>query len=177
MTITYAETRKFITRAIMYRLINKRRNRSIILMIQIEDLIKTITSDLSIVSSENELHLLEDRIKNEIIIYVAQKRILNEVQQTLQSKVKSIISRSSRITSRTFMSNSVTAHRRIASESIHMKTNDSFIFRQDISQSTKQISSNSELSNMTKKNLMQLKKKVENRITNKCTCSDDVKMR
>jgi hypothetical protein len=30
---------------------------------------------------------------------------------------------------------------------------------------------------MTKKDLMQLKKKVENKITNRCTCSDDVKMR
>jgi hypothetical protein len=164
----------------MYRLVNKRRDRSIILMIQIEDLIKIMTSDLSVVFSEEELHQLKVRIEDEIIVYVAQKRILDEVQQTSQSEVavKSIISRSSRITSRTFISNSVTAHHRIASESTHMKTSDSFIFRQDTSQSqTKQISSDNELSNITEKNLMQLKKKVENRITNKCTCSDDVKMR
>jgi hypothetical protein len=136
-------------------------------------------SDLSVVSNEDELHQLKIRIKDEIIIYVAQKRILNEVQQTSQSEVavKSIISRSSRITSHTFISNSVTAHRRIASESTHIKTNDLFIFRQDISQSTNQISSDSELSNIIKKNLMQLKKKAENRITNKCTCFNDVKMR
>jgi hypothetical protein len=89
--------------------------------------------DLSVVFSEEELHQLKIRIKNEIIIYVAQKRILDEVQQTSQSEVKSIISRSSRITSRTFISNSITAHRRIASESTHMKTSDSFIFRQDTS--------------------------------------------
>jgi hypothetical protein len=177
MTMTYAEARKLITRAIVYRLVNKRRGRSIILMTQIEDLIKTMTSDLSVVSSEEELHQLEVRIEDEIVVYVAQERILDEVQQTSQSEVKSIISRSSRITSRTFISNSVTAHRRIASESIHMKTSDSSIFRQDISQSTKQVSSDSELSNMTEKDLMQLKKKVENRITNRCTCSDDVKMR
>jgi hypothetical protein len=136
-----------------------------------------MTLDLSVVSNEEELHQLKIRIKNEIIIYVAQKRILDEIQQTSQSEVKSIISRSSRITSRTFISNSITTHRRIASESTHIKTSDSFIFRQDISQSTKQISFDSELSNMTKKDLMQLKKKVENRITNKCTCSDDVKIR
>jgi hypothetical protein len=179
MTMTYAEARKLITRAIVYRLINKRRDRSIILMTQIEDLIKTMTSDLSIVSSEEELHQLKVRIEDEIIVYVAQKRILDEVQQTSQSEVavKSIISRSSRITSRIFISNSVTAHRRIASESTHMKTSDSSIFRQDTFQSTKQISFDSELSNMTEKDLMQLKKKVENRITNRCTCSDDVKMR
>jgi hypothetical protein len=180
MTMTYAETRKLITRAIMYRLVNKRRDRSIILMTQIENLIKIMISDLSVVSSEKELHQLKIRIKNEIVIYVAQKRILDEVQQTSQSKVvvKSIISRSSRITSRTFISNSVTTHRRIASESIHMKTSDSFICRQDICQSqTKQISSDSELLNMIKKDFMQLKKKVENRITNRCTYSDDVKMR
>jgi hypothetical protein len=177
--MTYAEARKLIIRAIVYRLVNKRRDRSIILMTQIEDLIKTMTSDLSVVSSEEELHQLKVRIKDEIIVYVAQKRILDEVQQTSQSEVavKSIISRSSRITSRTFISNSVTAHRRIVSESTHMKTSDSYIFRQDISQSTKQVSSDSELSNMTEKDLMQLKKKVENRITNRCTCSNDVKMR
>jgi hypothetical protein len=164
----------------MYRLVNKRRDCSIILMTQIEDLIKTMTSDLSVVSNEEELHQLKIRIKDEIVVYVAQKRILNEVQQTSQSKVaiKSIISRSSCITSRTFISNSVTAHRRIASESTHIKTSDSFIFRQDTSQlQTKQISFDSELSNMTKKDLMQLKKKVESRITNRCTCSDDIKMR
>jgi hypothetical protein len=129
MTMIYAETRKLITRAIIYRLINKRRNHSIILMTQIENLIKTITSDLSVVFSEEELHQLKIRIEDEIIIYVAQKRILDEVQQTSQLKVKSIISRSFRITSRTFISNSVTAHHRIASESTHMKTSDSFIFR------------------------------------------------
>jgi hypothetical protein len=177
MTMTYAKTRKLIIRAIVYRLIDKKRNRSIILMTQIKDLIKIMTSDLSVVSSEEELHQLKVRIKDEIIIYVAQRRILDEVQQTSQSEVKSIISRSSCITLRTFISNSVTAHRRIASESTHMKTSDSFIFRQDISQSTKQIFSDSELSNMTEKDLMQLKKKVESRITNKCTCSDDVRMR
>jgi hypothetical protein len=180
MTMTYAETRKLITRAIVYRLVNKRRGRSIILMTQIENLIKTMTSDLSVVSSEEELHQLKVRIEDEIVIYVAQRRILDEVQQTSQSEVavKSIISRSSRITSRTFISNSVTAHRRIASESTHMKTSDSSIFRQDTSQSqTKQVFSDSELSNMTEKDLMQLKKKVESRITNRCTCSDDVKMR
>jgi hypothetical protein len=71
MTLTYAETRKLITRAIIYRLVNKRRNRSIILMTQIEDFIKTITSDLFIVFSEEELHQLKIRIKDEIIIYVA----------------------------------------------------------------------------------------------------------
>jgi hypothetical protein len=138
-----------------------------------------MTSDLSVVSNEEELHQLKVRIKDEIIIYVAQKRVLDEVQQTSQSEiaVKSIISRLSRITSRTFISNSVTTHRRIASESTHMKTSDSSIFRQDISQSTKQISSDSELSNMTEKDLMQLKKKAESRITNKCTCSDDVRMK
>jgi hypothetical protein len=177
MTMIYAKARKLIIRAIMYRLVNKRRDRSIILMTQIENLIKIMTSDLSVVSSEEELHQLKVRIKDEIVIYVAQKRILDEIQQTSQSEVKSIISRSSRITSRTFISNSVTTHRRIASESTHMKTSDSSIFRQDTSQSTKQISSDSELSNMTEKDLMQLKKKVENRITNRCTCSDDVKMR
>jgi hypothetical protein len=133
MTMTYAETRKFITRAIVYRLINKRRDRSIILMTQIEDLIKIMISDLSVVSSEEELHQLKVRIKNEIVVYVAQRRILDEIQQTSQSEVKSIISRSSRITSRTFISNLVTAHRRIASESTHVKTSDSFIFRQDTS--------------------------------------------
>jgi hypothetical protein len=174
----YAEPRKLITRAIVYRLVNKRRGRSIILMTQIEDLIKTITSDLSVVSSEEEWHQLIVRIKDEIVIYVAQRRILDKIQQTSQSEVKSIISRSSRITSRTFISNSVTTHRRIASESTHMKTSDSFIFRQDISQSqTKQISSDSKLLNMTEKDLMQLKKKVENNITNKCTYSDEVKIR
>jgi hypothetical protein len=139
-----------------------------------------MTSDLSVVSSEEELHQLEVRIEDEIVVYVAQKRILDEVQQTSQSEiaVKSIISRSSRITLRTFISNSVTTHRRIVSESTHMKTSDLSIFRQDTSQSqTKQISSDSELSNMTEKDLMQLKKKVENRFTNRCTCSDDVKMR
>jgi hypothetical protein len=65
MTMTYAKTRKLITRAIIYRLINKRRNRSIILMTQIEDLIKIMTLDLLIVSSEEELHQLKVRIKNE----------------------------------------------------------------------------------------------------------------
>jgi hypothetical protein len=177
MTMIYAKTKKLITRAIVYRLINKRRNRSIILMTQIEDLIKIMTSDLSVVSSEEELHQLKVQIKDEIVIYVAQRRILDEVQQTSRLKVKSIISRSFRITSRTFISNSVTTHRRIVSESTHMKTSDLFIFCQDIFQSTKQIFSDNELSNITKKDLMQLKKKVENRITNKCTCSDDVKMR
>jgi hypothetical protein len=177
MTMTYAKTRKLITRAIVYRLVNKRRDRNIILMIQIEDLIKTMTSDLSVVSNEEELSQLKIRIEDEIVVYVAQRRILDEVQQTSQSEVKSIISRSSRITSHTFISNSVTTHRWIASESTHMKTSNLSIFLQDTSQSTKQISSDSELSNMTKKDLMQLKKKVENRITNKCTCSDDVKMR
>jgi hypothetical protein len=54
--MTYAKTRKFITQAIIYRLINKRRNRNIILITQIEDLIKIMISDLSIVSSEEELH-------------------------------------------------------------------------------------------------------------------------
>jgi hypothetical protein len=149
MTISYAKTRKLITRAIVYRLVNKRRNRSIILMTQIENLIKTITSDLSVVSSEEELHQLKVRIKDEIVVYVAQKRILNEIQQTSQSEVaiKSIISRLTRIISRTFISNSVTTHRRIVSESTHMKTSDSSIFREDISQlQTKQTSSDSELS-------------------------------
>jgi hypothetical protein len=61
--MTYAETRKLITRAIVYRLVNKKRDRSIILMTQIEDLIKTMTSDLSVVSSEEELHQLEVRIE------------------------------------------------------------------------------------------------------------------
>jgi hypothetical protein len=111
MTMTYAKVRKLITRVIMYRLINKRRDRSIILMIQIEDLIKIMISSLSVVSSEEELHQLEIQIKNKIVIYVAQERILDEVQQTSQSEVKSIISRSSRISSRIFISNSVTAHR------------------------------------------------------------------
>jgi predicted RNA-binding protein with PIN domain len=136
-----------------------------------------MTSDLSIVFCEEELHQLKVRIKNEIVIYVAQKRILNEIQQTSQSEVKSIILRSSRITSRTFISNSVTTYRWIASKSIHIKTSDSFIFRQNTSQSTKQIFSDNELSNMTEKDLMQLKKKIENKIINKCTCSNDVKMR
>jgi hypothetical protein len=59
-----------------------------------------------------------------------------------------------------------------------MKTSDSFIFRQDISQSqTKQISFDSELLNMIKKDLMQLKKKAENKITNRCTYSDGVRMK
>jgi hypothetical protein len=131
MTMIYAEARRFITRAIVYRLVNKRRDRSIILMIQIEDLIKTMISDLSIVFSEKELHQLKVRIKDEIVVYVAQKRILDEVQQTSQSEVavKSIISRLSRIISRTFISNSVTTHRRITSESTYMKTSDSSIFR------------------------------------------------
>jgi hypothetical protein len=40
-------------------------------MTQIEDLIKIMTSDLSVVSSEKELHQLKIRIKNEIVIYVA----------------------------------------------------------------------------------------------------------
>jgi hypothetical protein len=71
MTMTYAETRKLITRAIVYRLVNKRRDRSIILMTQIENLIKIITSDLSVVSSEEELHQLKVRIKDEIVVYVA----------------------------------------------------------------------------------------------------------
>jgi hypothetical protein len=133
MTMIYAEARKLITRVIIYRLVNKRRNRSIILMIQIEDLIKTMTSDLLVVSSKEELHQLKVQIEDEIVVYVAQKRILEKVQQTSQSEIKSIISRSSRITSRTFISNSITTHRRITSESTHMKTSDSFIFRQDIS--------------------------------------------
>jgi hypothetical protein len=30
---------------------------------------------------------------------------------------------------------------------------------------------------MTKKDLMQLKKKIENKIINRCTCSDDIKMK
>jgi hypothetical protein len=80
MTMTYAKTKKLITRAIVYRLVNKKRNRSIILMIQIEDLIKIMISDLSVVSNEKELHQLKIRIKDEIIIYVAQKRILDKVQ-------------------------------------------------------------------------------------------------
>jgi hypothetical protein len=80
MTIIYEKAKKFITRVIMYRLINKRRDRSIILMTQIEDLIKIMTLDLSIVSSEEELHQLKIRIKNKIIVYVAQKRILDEIQ-------------------------------------------------------------------------------------------------
>jgi hypothetical protein len=71
MIMTYAEARKLITRAIIYRLINKRRDRSIILMTQIENLIKIMTSDLSVVSSEEELHQLEIRIKDEIIVFVA----------------------------------------------------------------------------------------------------------
>jgi hypothetical protein len=180
MIMIYAKTKKLITRVIVYRLINKRRNRSIILMTQIEDLIKIMISDLSIVSNEEELHQLKVRLKYKMIVYVAQRRILDEIQQTSQSEVavKSIISRSSRITSRIFISNSVTTHHRIASESIYIKTSDSFIFRQDTSQSqTKQIFFNSELSNVTEKDLMQLKKKIENKITNKCTCSNDVKMR
>jgi hypothetical protein len=69
--MTYAETRKLITQAIMYQLINKKRNRSIILITQIEDLIKIMTLNLSILSSEEELHQLKIRIKHEIIIYVA----------------------------------------------------------------------------------------------------------
>jgi hypothetical protein len=80
MTMTYAKARKLITQAIMYRQINKRRDRNIILMTQIEDLIKTMTSDLSVVSSEEKLHQLKVRIKDEIVIYVAQRRILDEVQ-------------------------------------------------------------------------------------------------
>jgi hypothetical protein len=129
MTMIYEKTRKLITQVIVYRLVNKRRNRSIILITQTKNLIKTITSDLSVISSEEELHQLKIRIKNKIVVYVAQKRILDEVQQTSQSEVKSIISRSFRIISRTFISNSVTNHRRIASESTHMKTSDSFILR------------------------------------------------
>jgi hypothetical protein len=78
--MTYAKTRKLIIRIIVYRLINKKRDRSIILMTQIKNLIKIITSDLSVVSSEKELHQLKVRIKNEIVVYVAQKRILNEIQ-------------------------------------------------------------------------------------------------
>jgi hypothetical protein len=78
--MTYAETRKLITRAIVYRLVNKRKDRSIILMTQIEDLIKTMILDLSVVSSEEELHQLKVRIEDEIVVYVAQKRILDEVQ-------------------------------------------------------------------------------------------------
>jgi hypothetical protein len=69
--MTYVKIRKLITRAIVYRLIIKRRDRSIILMTQIENLIKTITSDLSIVFSKEELHQLKIRIKDEIVIYVA----------------------------------------------------------------------------------------------------------
>jgi hypothetical protein len=38
-----------------------------------------MTSDLSVVSSEEELHQLKIRIENEIVVYVAQKRILDEV--------------------------------------------------------------------------------------------------
>jgi hypothetical protein len=56
---------------IVYRLVNKKKDRSIILMTQIENLIKIMTSDLSVVFSEEELHQLKVRIKDEIIIYVA----------------------------------------------------------------------------------------------------------
>jgi hypothetical protein len=38
---------------------------------QTEDLIKAMTSDLLVVSSEEELHQLKVRIKDEIIVYVA----------------------------------------------------------------------------------------------------------
>jgi hypothetical protein len=71
MIMTYAKVRKLITQVIVYRLINKRKDRNIILMTQIEDLIKIMISDLSVVSSEEELHQLKIRIKDEIVIYVA----------------------------------------------------------------------------------------------------------